>query len=59
MMIPPLNLNPNVVVPWASLIGQSALAWSSVTARRNAEGYTEFCVSNDWIHDNENNSLGR
>jgi len=28
-----------VVVPWASLIGQLGFEWSSVVARRKAEGY--------------------
>ncbi len=37
-MIPPLNLKASVVVPCAILIGQFGLAWSSVVARKNAEG---------------------
>lgn len=37
-MIPPLKRKARVVVPWASLMGQSALRESSVAARRKAEG---------------------
>lgn len=37
-MIPPWNLNASVVVPWAILMGQLGLAWSSVAARSHAEG---------------------
>lgn len=37
-MMPPLNLNARVVVPCANLIGQFGLAWSSVVARRKADG---------------------
>lgn len=37
-MMPSLNLNASVVVPWASLMGQFGLAWSSVVARRKADG---------------------
>jgi len=32
-MMPPLNLKASVVVPWAILIGQLGLLWSSVIAR--------------------------
>ena len=35
-MIPPWKRNASVVVPWASLMGQLGLAWSSVWARRKA-----------------------
>jgi len=35
-----------VVVPWAIFMGQSAFAWSSVTARRKAEGYVREIVLN-------------
>lgn len=41
-MMPPLNRKASVVVPWASLMGHSGLAWSSVTARRKAEGWEEM-----------------
>lgn len=39
-MMPPWNRNARVVVPCASLIGQLGFAWSSVVARRKAEGFT-------------------
>lgn len=38
-IMPPLKRKARVVVPWASLTGQFGLAWSSVVARRKAEGY--------------------
>lgn len=37
--MPPWNRNARVVVPWASLIGQLGLEWSSVMARRKADGW--------------------
>ena len=41
-MIPPLKRKARVVVPWASLMGQSGFAWSSVVARRKADGYWDY-----------------
>ncbi len=41
-MMPPWNLKASVVVPWASLMGQLGFAWSSVKARRKAEGFIQF-----------------
>lgn len=41
LTIPPWNRKASVVVPCASLIGQSGFVWSSVIARRNPAGY--FC----------------
>lgn len=38
-IIPPWKRKARVVVPWASLMGQLGLVWSSVTARRKAEGW--------------------
>ena len=37
-MMPPLKRKANVVVPWAILIGQFGLEWSSVIARRKLAG---------------------
>ncbi len=37
-MIPPLNLNARVVVPWAILMGQLGFEASSVIARRKFAG---------------------
>jgi hypothetical protein len=37
-IMPPWKRKARVVVPWASLMGQLGLAWSSVVARRKAEG---------------------
>lgn len=38
-MMPPWKRKAKVVVPCASLIGQLGFEWSSVVARRKAEGY--------------------
>ena len=37
-MIPPWKRKARVVVPWASLMGHSGFLWSSVMARRKADG---------------------
>lgn len=43
--IPPWNRKASVVVPWASLIGQLGLEWSSVMARRKPRDCGESFVS--------------
>lgn len=44
-MMPPLNLNARVVVPWAILMGQLGLLRSSVMARSHDEAWTLLDLS--------------